>query len=96
LPDRFKVGGKALDLLWKHRADGKDPAHAERLAEVSFGSRSVPHWISTNGWRPFGGILTAYGWHGGGFGKGGVLRWREANLLRWKRSAPSVDFTEEN
>ena len=34
LLDRFKVGGKVLDLVWKDRADGKDPAHAERLAEV--------------------------------------------------------------
>jgi hypothetical protein len=28
------MGGKGLDLLWQHRADGKDAAWAECLAEV--------------------------------------------------------------
>jgi len=33
-PEVLQVGGEVLDLFREHRADGKDPAHAERLAEV--------------------------------------------------------------
>ena len=32
--DGLQVVRQSLDLLWEHRAHRKDPAHAERLAEV--------------------------------------------------------------
>ncbi len=46
LPDELKVGGKALDLAWEHRAHCKDAAHAERLAQIPGGTLLMPHWIN--------------------------------------------------
>ena len=62
-----QVLGKVLDLSRDHRADSKDTAHAERLAEIPHYKHLVPHGINapgvraTSGWNPSGRSLTALG-----------------------------------
>jgi hypothetical protein len=44
--DGPQVAGKVLDLLWKHRADGEDPAHAQSLTKIVDREDLFAHWIN--------------------------------------------------
>jgi hypothetical protein len=44
--DGFQVVRQVLDLFREHRADGKDPAHAKRLAWIPDGQKVFAHAIS--------------------------------------------------
>jgi len=62
-----QVLGKVLELSRDHRADSKDTAHAERLAEIPHCKHLIPQGINapgvraTSGWNPSERSLTALG-----------------------------------